>query len=298
MKMPLKTRENQFTFDLSETWGRWTVLLVSLILIGAVDYLDYVTGPEVKLSVLFLGPVYFVTWNLGFRFGVFLSFLSALGVFIDPFFFPSYFPKTSLILWDFIVVLIFFTAFCFVLSRLKDELVHEREQARTDGLTGLLNGGAFIENIERERMRAIRSGRPYALCYMDLDNFKEVNDTQGHQAGSELLKMMAVVLRENMRKSDMVARIGGDEFVAFFPETSPKAAEAICLKLHGILVRFFRKQGLKVTLSIGLVTYRKTTHSVQESLHYADQLMYKAKRAGKNRIVSEHLGSASGWNIR
>jgi diguanylate cyclase (GGDEF)-like protein len=289
-----KSLEKQIIFDLSETWGRPAIFLVSLALIGTVVYLDYLTGPEYQLSVLLLGPVYFATWHLGIRFGIFFSVLSAFSVLIDPLFHPDYFPKTGPVFWDFLVILILFISFSFVLSRLKSELLHAREQARTDGLTGLLNGGAFIENIERERLRAIRTGRPYALCYMDLDNFKRVNDTLGHQAGSELLKMMGEVIRKNVRKTDLACRLGGDEFVVFFPETNHKAALALSNKLREILGRFFMKKGAKVTLSMGLATYRKVTHTTQESLHVADQLMYEAKKAGKNRVVSAGVNPVTG----
>jgi diguanylate cyclase (GGDEF)-like protein len=271
-------------------WPTWLVLSLSLCFLAGVDLIDDLTGPAIQLSVLLLVPVCLSTWYAGLREGIFMAVLGALSHLIDPLIYPMFFPKIEIVYWNMLVLLVFFSAFSYLLSRLKRELNHVRQLIQTDNLTGLLNAGAFYEAAEREKSRALRYGHPFTVCFMDLDNFKEVNDTLGHQAGSELLKMMADLLVKNVRKTDLVARLGGDEFAIFFPEAGMETASGLVSKIHRLLAEQFSRKGTGVTSSIGLVTCAGTTWPFQEVLHRADQLMYEAKKSGKDQIVSEVIG--------
>jgi len=170
-------------------------------------------------------------------------------------------------------------------ERVKQALEKEREIARQDFLTGLLNRRAFQELMEFETKRMQRHERPITLCYIDLDNFKQVNDVMGHEAGDELLVFVAGVIKSAVRKSDVVARLGGDEFAILLPETDPEAAKACIGKLHATLVEAMRNDCWPlVTFSIGTVTFVNPPASSEEAVRRGDEAMYSVKRLGKNSM--------------
>lgn len=266
-------------------------VLGSFLLTLLIIYVDYLSGLEVHLTALLIIPVYFATWYGGPRAGIAFSFLCASSLLIDPLLERKIYPHLWEVFWNMVVLLIFFSVFTYLLARLKRELEHTREMARTDNLTGLLNARAFFELADQERERAIRYGHPLTLCFLDLDNFKQVNDKLGHMTGDELLRIVAEALRENIRSSDTAARLGGDEFVALFPETGEgDILEPILQQLHGAVLQAIQRHGWTVTPSIGVATFYEVPGSVNDMLHHADELMYEAKRAGKNRVQLRTLG--------
>jgi diguanylate cyclase (GGDEF)-like protein/PAS domain S-box-containing protein len=183
-------------------------------------------------------------------------------------------------------------------SQLNQALQREKELARTDSLTGLANRRAFSEAAEMERARAARYGRPVTLAYVDLDNFKHVNDTLGHSVGDELLAAVARVLRENLRFTDTAGRLGGDEFAILLPETNANAAESALQKLRQILLRTMKARKWPVTFSIGAATFLDNATSVEEMVRFADELMYTVKKTGKNKIIVVIIGGSSREPVR
>lgn len=166
----------------------------------------------------------------------------------------------------------------------RDELRAERDrfarEARTDELTGLPNRIAWTEALAAERRRRSRYRRPVVLMSVDVDRLKEVNDRFGHDAGDELLKAAGGVLRRSLRDTDLVARIGGDEFGVVLPETSPEVVDKLverirdeCSTWHG------SKPGLRLSLSIGWAA-PEPFGDLHEALRTADGRMYEAKRSG------------------
>ena len=266
-------------------------VLGSFLLTLLIIYVDYLSGLEVHLTALLIIPVYFAAWYGGPRAGFTLSFLCASSLLIDPLLERKIYPHLWEVFWNMVVLLIFFSVFTYLLARLKRELEHTREMARTDNLTGLLNARAFFELADRERERAIRYGHPLTLCFLDLDNFKQVNDKLGHMTGDELLRIVALALRKNIRVSDTAARLGGDEFVTLFPETGEgEVLEPILQQLHTAVLQAIQRHGWSVTPSIGAATFYEVPGSVNDMLRHADELMYEAKRAGKNRVQARTLG--------
>ena len=170
-------------------------------------------------------------------------------------------------------------------AMLAEQKVHEL--ARYDSLTGLPNRNMFLGELERAAMRARRNGETFALCFLDLDRFKTINDTVGHDGGDELLKTMAARLRRTVRESDLVARLGGDEFVVLlegsasasdvsFIAHSLKRAIAEPLSIHG--------RSFLVTGSIGIGLYPADGEDAATLLKHADAAMYLAKEKGKNNV--------------
>jgi diguanylate cyclase (GGDEF)-like protein len=127
------------------------------------------------------------------------------------------------------------------------------------------------------------------LAYIDCDNFKAVNDQFGHHAGNNLLCLVADTIKSTIRITDMVARLGGDEFAILLPETGAEQANSVILKIQNDLLGAMRKDGWKITFSMGVVTYIKSANTSDEVIGMADRLMYDAKNAGKNMIRHEIL---------
>jgi diguanylate cyclase (GGDEF)-like protein len=163
-------------------------------------------------------------------------------------------------------------------------LKNESHLSHTDSLTGILNRRALMEAASVELDRLARTGRPFTLLYMDLDDFKSINDTAGHEAGDSLLTKFAVTLKLQLRGIDIVARMGGDEFIVILPETDDQAAGKVAPRLQSLLREEMQKHHWSMTVSIGALTCLSAPSNVDEMFRLADQLMYSAKKTGKNTI--------------
>ncbi|HDJ86086.1 MAG TPA: EAL domain-containing protein [Chromatiales bacterium] len=168
--------------------------------------------------------------------------------------------------------------------RLERELSYH---ASHDALTGLCNRRQFELVLEQALQDAVSGGREHALCYLDLDQFKVVNDTCGHGAGDELLRQLAARLSTKVRESDMLARLGGDEFGVLLYGCTPRRAYAIAEELRNVIreFRFSRREHrFQVGASIGVVAINSGSGSVAELLSAADVACYAAKERGRNRV--------------
>jgi diguanylate cyclase (GGDEF)-like protein len=183
-------------------------------------------------------------------------------------------------------------------QRTDEELAHREEElaflATHDSLTGLPNRTLILDRVEQILARSRRSQRPAAALFIDLDNFKDINDTLGHSAGDELLRAVAARLDGVIRDSDALGRLGGDEFVVLSEELSLTAApELVAERLLEALKQPFRlgadkKTRVTVTASIGIAIGEQT--SAEELLRNADIAMYRAKWDGKNRYTVFEIG--------
>ena len=172
-------------------------------------------------------------------------------------------------------------------KRLENQLQHLADR---DALTGLFSRRRFQEELEREVSRARRHGRPGALMLLDLDGFKLVNDTFGHAAGDELLTRIGNALRNILRDSDVLARIGGDEFALILPDTDVAAARVVADKLidavreYGSVSREGRRAAVTVSVGITPVSGGPALDAAKLLIE-ADLAMYHAKESGKDRIA-------------
>jgi len=162
-----------------------------------------------------------------------------------------------------------------------------------DALTGLYNRTFFFSALEREIARSDRSGRAFCLVMLDLDDLKTVNDRYGHHAGDQVLRAVADVVRGGVRKIDVAARYGGDEFVALLPETDPTGGWVLAEKIR-LTVSEQAGAGLELppTVSVGVVSFPADGRSADALLMSADRAMYTSKRGGKNRVARPANGSA------
>ena len=160
--------------------------------------------------------------------------------------------------------------------------------AATDPLTGIVNHGYFMERLEIELQRAQRYGHPLALLFIDLDFFKQINDTYGHHAGDQVLQMVAVTLQHGVRESDLVGRYGGEEFVVMLPETDIEQARNLADRLRQALAAMHLPtvSMRTITMSCGVAAYPAVAESMESLLTAADQAMYRAKEAGRDCVIT------------
>jgi diguanylate cyclase len=173
------------------------------------------------------------------------------------------------------------------IRELETQLQQMSELAREDQLTGSLNRRGLDDVFERELARADRRGTPLCVALLDLDNFKKLNDTYGHLAGDAALRHLVGVVKNSLRTMDVIARLGGEEFVILLPETPVEAAAQTMTRLQRELTRHFflhENEKLLITFSAG-VALRLPGEDQTALVHRADRAMYKAKHSGKNRVV-------------
>lgn len=259
------------------------ILVVGVILVLLLGVIDHLTGYEMSFSIFYLAPILLVSWFAKKRYAVIISVLSAAAWLLADLASGHIYSHFAIPVWNSATRLGFFLITAFSLSAIKKLLEKEQIFARIDFLTGAPNSRAFNEIAKAEIDRSVRFSHPFAIAYIDVDNFKQVNDTFGHSQGDNLLKLIAETIKRNIRSVDMVSRLGGDEFAILFPETNEKNAKAAISKVQTELLAAAKDDNWPVTFSIGVVTCYKICN-LDELLKEADNLMYTVKQSGKNRI--------------
>jgi diguanylate cyclase (GGDEF)-like protein len=177
-------------------------------------------------------------------------------------------------------------------QRLNEEKRVILKAASTDGLTNIANRAAFDERLREELDRAREKGQSLGLLMMDVDRFKQLNDTYGHQAGDEVLRRLAACVRETVKNAGFAARYGGEEFVIILPNETPDAvhdlAESVRAAIASETIQH-NGQEIRVTASLGAVCIGPDTATMncKEVIGKADRQLYQAKRAGRNRVAME-----------
>lgn len=166
-----------------------------------------------------------------------------------------------------------------VVGRVVAKLWREREFARKDALTGLANRVEFLERFEAEQARSKRSQHPYSVLFVDVDQFKKLNDQHGHHIGDDALRVVADILLENSRNTDTVARFGGDEFMVLATETDAPACATLIRRIQAAAEKSFKARGWEIALSIGQATATGNHRSIEDVLREADSSMYSVKHA-------------------
>jgi diguanylate cyclase (GGDEF)-like protein len=266
--------------DFLEHRGKSFNFAVGLICIALLGIVDYFTVDKFKLTLFYQMPISIVAWLVGRKAGIALAFVSTLTWMVAN----NYTTIDFLTMWKVFTSLGFFLVVSILFSKLKQMFDNEQKLSQTDHLTGVVNRRAFLHILSNEILRQGRNNLPLTLAYIDLDNFKEINDDFGHAKGDLILHLVADTLAKNLRKTDKIARLGGDEFAILLPETDMLAAQAVIPKVQEILQERTKQDKLMVTLSIGVLTCPHTPRSADEMLKLADNLMYEVKKSGKNGV--------------
>ncbi len=175
------------------------------------------------------------------------------------------------------------------ISKIHDLQEKLREQANRDSLTGLFNRRYLVGTLERELARCKREGAPLTMLLFDIDYFKAVNDTYGHQAGDEVLRVFGHLLQEKARTEDIVCRYGGEEFLMVMPKMPLKIARergAFLLKLFEETTVSFGEMRIRVTTSIGIAAAPEHSDSAEGLVRCADEALYRAKHNGRNQVAT------------
>jgi diguanylate cyclase (GGDEF)-like protein len=248
-----------------------------------IGWIDFLTGFEVSLSYFYLIPISVATWARGERAGLVTTALCAVISLLASLLGRPPFQSNLVIIWNVAIRSAIFLQVTLLIATLREHWVEARQLARTDFLTGALNNRAFYEVIHAELDRARRYRRPLAIAYIDLDNFKQVNDEFGHSIGDAVLRTVARTILANIRKVDVLARIGGDEFAVLMPETGLESQEML-RRLHGLVTEELRRGMWNTTVSMGAAAFLTPPHEVDDVLRMADNAMYKVKRSTKDGL--------------
>lgn len=260
------------------------VVIFSVALVAVIGVLDYLTGVELSLDIFLLVPIILTSWYVNRAAGTSLAILSAAvwalanykerATFFTPLFFDiNVIERLGL----FIVIVLLISELRFVFDRVE-------RLSRIDSLTKLLNPGAFYGTTTIELGRAQRFSRPFTMAYLDVDNFKTINDEYGHLAGDDLIRIIGSVITHNIRAIDIAGRLGGDEFAIMLPETEEEQARDVIDRLVAELSQVMADKGYKTTLSIGVVTASHFPTTIDDVIRRADHAMYIAKKGGKNAV--------------
>jgi diguanylate cyclase (GGDEF)-like protein len=266
-----------------------------------IGYYDYQTSAQISMMLLYAVPILVSSWYCGKLEGIIVAVFAASSWLIVNLANQPYGESATILSWNAFTRLSIFALLAYTISlqaQLRRALEREKLRADTDRLTGLLNKEAFRERVEEEIFRARRYNHPFSLAFIDLDNFKQVNDIRGHARGDKLLQQISETITHTIRKIDIAGRIGGDEFAICLPETGD---EQVCKAIDKLVKSLDTKTsqfGLQVTVSIGVVTCTEIcfTETYDELLGKADKLMYVAKEKGKNATEFETIGAGKNAN--
>ncbi len=268
---------------------RVAVLAACLALVVLLGVVDWMTGTEIGFSIFYLVPVAAAGWLAGRWAGVALSVLSAATWAAADHAAGARYSHPLIPVWNATMRAGFFLITAVLLANFRTVLGREQANSRTDALTGAGNWRSFSDIAERELARSRREPTPITVGYLDLDDFKQVNDTLGHTAGDDLLVFVAHTLRHKIRSIDFVARLGGDEFAVILPGTDAAGAARLFARVQTILLDAASHRGWQVEFSVGIVSWHVPPASVQDMVKAADDLMYQAKRDHKGAIVTRTI---------
>lgn len=264
--------------------------LVSFLMIVAIVGLHYVFGGHPAFAILLLLPTLAATLRVGLPMGLAAAF-SGSGMMLGADFLSTSELSPAMLVFNAslrlgIIALVAWGGWKIIhLSRILHEL------SLTDSLTALGNYRAFMARGEEEIQRARRGTLPLSVLFIDLDNFKAINDTSGHHAGDALLKDVATVLAGRLRHSDFAARLGGDEFGVILYAADGEGAKTAARQIQGDLSKRFQRSGHSVSASIGAVTFREMPEHFDEVLKRADALMYEVKRTSKDAVLHQEISA-------
>jgi diguanylate cyclase (GGDEF)-like protein len=264
-------------------------ILLAVAWVLLIVLLDCLTTNHLQMAPLYLPAIFVFAWYMSLASGVWLC----LGI-TSIWFFASLlaglrYERWYISVWDFLGRFGAYLLLFVVVSQWKKQ----RTYAGKDPMTGVANRRTLADYAVREIERCRRVGEPITLGYLDCDNFKKFNNHWGHEAGDQLLRLVARTLTHQVRPTDLVARLGGDEFAIVLPGTGRGEASKIFEELQNHIRQIALECGILISFSVGVVTFEEAPASVGEMLKQADRLMYEVKKAGKNAFL-HHVAPSAG----
>lgn len=256
-------------------------LFVALCLTSVVAVLDYVTGVALRLFPLYFVPLSLVAGAYSTRQSLATAFGLA-GVWAVLNYDPS---AVGIYLGNITSQLVAFSVVALLVSSHKNRADIQQQLASTDALTGLLNSRAFFSVASREIALQRRKRYPVTMAYLDVDDFKEVNSALGHMGADEVLRDTAQAMRDSLRQTDFIGRVGGDEFAILLPDTAVESSRTTLERLRSAVLSANQSRRMKITVSVGAIVFEEAPSSVNAMLELSDQLMYEVKQKHKDGVA-------------
>ena len=267
-----------------ESLSRGWLIIIGIGIVFIIGIVDYVTGFELSLSLFYLIPVGMIAWSIGRSAGLWTSILSASIWLASNLLSGQIYSNSFIGVWNTLIRFGFYAVVAILLSELRKALEEERLLANTDPLTGALNRRSFNEITEKKMIVAEVNRRSYTMVYIDVDNFKTVNDKLGHAVGDLVLKSIVDTIQAQIRNSDLLARLGGDEFALLLTDIDQEQAKPIAERLRSSLLESMKYNEWEITFSIGVLTVLSMPESADKLVSLTDALMYEVKSKGRNAI--------------
>lgn len=257
--------------------------IFGLAAVASLGFLHTATDTVYAFSSAIILPVVAVAWTGGRRDGFIFSMLAAIMWVSADVSSGQKFSSGWIPIVNCLTRFATYGLISYLIDQVRTLLARVQEMARHDPLTTLLNRGAFFEAGDAEANRCQRYGHHIAVAFLDLDDFKHLNDSRGHGAGDRALKAVAVALQGTLRTTDYVARLGGDEFAVLLPEIGYNAATEAGHKIAAA-VNTAMKEFSPVSVSVGIAWFENAECGFPAMLGSADALMYEIKRGGKHGV--------------
>jgi diguanylate cyclase (GGDEF)-like protein len=272
----------------TQGWPRRLVVALGVAATAAVACADYaiarLLGYDFVATVFYLVPIGLVSFVAGTRGGIVVALSAGLveaiathAALVDP-------RNAWAIPISILLELVVFVAAAVSLGALRKFVQLEHHLSRHDALTGVNNAMGFREAVGWEVARGRRWPQVMSLLYLDVDDFKSVNDGRGHAQGDEVLRIVGRALENALRECDVVARVGGDEFAALMPGTDETGCRTAMARVHLAVTTDLAKAGFPVTASIGATTFINPPETAEEMIRAADDAMYAVKHGSKNGV--------------
>lgn len=269
---------------------RHMLVAVCIGMLGVLGNIDHASGYEISFSIFYLVPVGVASWYGRRSIGIAMAVVSSTIWLVVDLTSGHQYSHALIPIWNAGVRLGFFAIVAHLLAVQREQIIRERVKAKTDALTGIKNTAGFLSDVQTLWDLASRHGHHTSLAYLDLDNFKSVNDTRGHAEGDAVLRAVAATISDSLRRTDVFGRLGGDEFAILMPETPCEGAKDVLRRVRDAVTHRVRDHGWPITVSIGAVVLQPPYPPLGEALREADALMYRAKQAGRDRVYIEDLG--------
>ena len=267
-----------------EKFRKVWLVTIAVGVVFVLGVIDYITGFELSFSFFYLIPVTMIAWAVGRNTGLTFSVLSSSTWLISNILSGQIITSFFIGVWNTLIRFGFYAVVTILISELRHALEEERLLANTDPLTGALNRRSFNEVAEKRMIISEVNRHPYTMAYIDIDNFKTVNDMLGHAVGDLVLKIVVDTVQKQIRNTDFLARLGGDEFAILLTDIDQKNAQSIVQRLQSALLEKMKVNEWDVTFSIGVLTVLSMPESVDKLVSMTDALMYDVKSRGKNAI--------------
>ncbi len=257
-------------------WGIFILIFIGLI--------DFKINLDISFSIFYLLPIVIPSWFVSKEVGLLMAVLSAWTESIANLTLV-YLDSISLsFCWNASVKISWYLIVSYLIYKLRSGLDREQELARIDDKTGVANKRLFFELSRLEVKKANRYRHPLTVVYMDIDDFEKINRELSYAIGDKILQVAAETIKSNIRETDIIARIGGDEFIILLPGNGYESAQTVIYRLQKELLLIMDNNDWPVTFSIGAVTFINPPNSVEEMIQCADRLMYLVKTNGKNQL--------------